>query len=251
MTTTVGRNPTSVTVCHGPRLRKLRWWQLWARTRSQYEIHLGLYRTWRHQPGNMNYLPPRLVRPVIWALSAVFALGDHYGHWFTTGDASVKLRPVNKRHGLAAKVAFLPTVVGLFVSLLNLGLAWGISPLAAMPILLAVIVPTTTGLVVVADAWNRGKRFQHHIDHISLDLVRHHRAPRGSGAEIRDAIHQYASEHRFVLGGVASSAALRDTFYLTANSGRHPDCRHSDRFCDGSDDCRRTIFDPTKPSNKH
>lgn len=251
MTTTVGRNLTTVTLGRGPLLRKLRWWQLWARTSSQYEIHLGLYRTWRHQPGNMNCLPSRVVRPLIWAMSTIPAIGDHYGHWLTTGDASVKLRPVNKRHGVLAKVAFFPVAVALFAGFLALGLALRIPPLVALPFLLVVIVPTTIGLFVVADAWNRARLFRRHIDYVSLELVRHHRSPKGSGAEIRDAIHQYAVDSGSIIGGMAGTSHLRDTFYLSAASGRHPDCHHPDRPCDDSDDCRRTIFDPKTAIRPH
>lgn len=63
MTSATAPNPTVVGVHALWPAWELRWWQMWSRAWSQYEIHLGLYRIVRKQPGDTTCLPPVALRP--------------------------------------------------------------------------------------------------------------------------------------------------------------------------------------------
>lgn len=196
----------------------------------------------RKQPGDMSCLPPLALRPLIWSLSALAAVGDQHGTWLTNGHASVKLRPVNPRHGRIAQLVVWPTTVALYAICIATALALKLSPWVVLALMIGVVIPPLAGIYTIHDSNRRAASFATPLDMISAELVRHHRAPRGAGAALRDDIHSFANANQRIIGGVAASNRLRDHFYLPA--GRRLDCGHPPTDCSEATQCRRTVFDP-------
>lgn len=172
-------------------------------------------------------------------ISALLAVGDQHCIWLTNDSATVKLRPVNHRHGRIAKYAIGPVALLLFVAGTATLVAFQVPEQLFAALMFVVVFPVVGGTYSIYESGKRTRGFA--TDLFCAELCRHHQARAGAGAAL-DHIGVLAEAEQLVIGGVAENIRLRNNFYLAAGAGC--DCGHQPHECDNDAERRRTVFAP-------